>query len=66
MLFRSPINETNGTGTALYNLNCRLRNLYGNQSTLQVQSNSAGSTFTIVCPIQIVKEAQPYADSHRG
>lgn len=65
-LGQQPINETNGTGTALYNLNCRLRNLYGNQSTLQVQSNSAGSTFTIVCPIQIVKEAQPYADSHRG
>lgn len=31
-LGQQPINETNGAGTALYNLNCRLRNLYGNQS----------------------------------
>lgn len=37
-----------------------------NQVQIQVQSNSVSSTFTIVCSIQIVKEAQPYADFHRG
>lgn len=51
-LGQEPINETNGSGLALYNLNQRLVGLYGTNSHLQIKSSAKGTTFRTVIPFK--------------
>ncbi len=55
-LLKKPIKQTNGTGTALYNLNRRLIGLYGSISQIKINSSHQGTSFTVLIPWQFEKE----------
>jgi two-component system sensor histidine kinase LytS len=45
------LESATGTGTALVNLNHRLIGLYGNDSHLQINSSTAGTTVKMLIPL---------------
>ncbi|MDF7671863.1 sensor histidine kinase [Lactobacillus sp. ESL0701] len=54
-LGKKPVSESkkgSGTGTALYNLNMRLKGLYGTSSQLQVETSDSGTIFKTVIPLK--------------
>lgn len=55
-LGQEPINESKGSGLALYNLNQRLISLYGTSSQLKILSDSNGSTFKMQIPLKLAQK----------
>ncbi|VUC95233.1 LytS/YhcK-type transmembrane receptor domain protein [Streptococcus pseudoporcinus] len=54
-LGKEVIPSSQGTGSALENLNRRLINLYGDASQLVISSNEQGSCFDIYLPLQWIE-----------
>lgn len=60
-LGQEVIDESRGSGTALYNLNRRLQGLYGTSSKLKIVTSSAGSTFSMKIPMKQSKNIEKIA-----
>ncbi|MCO6541898.1 MAG: histidine kinase [Lactobacillus sp.] len=58
-ILEKPIQQTRGTGTALYNLNRRLNGLYGSISQIKITTKPTGTCFTILIPWQHKKGESP-------
>ena len=54
-LGKEQINETKGSGLALYNLNRRLVGLYGTSSELKISTGANGTTFKTEIPLKYGK-----------
>ena len=54
-LGKEQINETKGSGLALYNLNQRLIGLYGTSSELKISTGANGTTFKTEIPLKYSK-----------
>ncbi|MDF7638217.1 LytS/YhcK type 5TM receptor domain-containing protein [Lactobacillus sp. ESL0791] len=55
-LGKKPITESKGSGTALYNLNRRLKGLYGTSSQLRIETGKTGTTFRTKLPLRSAQE----------
>lgn len=60
-LGKEVIDESRGSGTALYNLNRRLQGLYGTSSKLKIVTSAAGSTFSMKIPMKQSKNIEKIA-----
>lgn len=60
-LGQEPISESKGSGTALFNLNKRLKGLYGTDSQLHIRASSSGTTFETRIPLK--QAAKPNDES---
>ncbi|WP_317638264.1 LytS/YhcK type 5TM receptor domain-containing protein [Lactobacillus xylocopicola] len=54
-LGQETISESQGSGTALYNLNRRLKGLYGTSSELQITTGPTGTSFRTEIPLKQAK-----------